>query len=172
MRAAGCGRAFLDRLGGAIAVTAAATSTPPLLSHAPPPRLTLTPALHPTPPETPALRHCQQGKECMLFAGTALANGSAVCVVTSIGMSTEIGKIQAQIAEAAKVRQRARSRGGWGPAGRGWRSGVWVAVVVVVVGQVEGRGQGPEAMGSRRTHQAEGGARRPASGVRREVGWG
>ncbi len=43
-----------------------------------------------------------QAKECMLFAGTAIANGSCSAVVTSIGMATEIGKIQAQIAEAAK----------------------------------------------------------------------
>lgn len=38
----------------------------------------------------------------MVFAGTAIANGSCTVVVTAIGMSTEIGKIQAQISEAAK----------------------------------------------------------------------
>ncbi|EFJ40103.1 hypothetical protein VOLCADRAFT_84661 [Volvox carteri f. nagariensis] len=43
-----------------------------------------------------------QAKECMVFAGTAIANGSCTAVVTSIGMATEIGKIQAQISEAAK----------------------------------------------------------------------
>ncbi|PNW83467.1 hypothetical protein CHLRE_05g242350v5 [Chlamydomonas reinhardtii] len=43
-----------------------------------------------------------QSKECMLFAGTAIANGSCSAVVTSIGMGTEIGKIQEQISAAAK----------------------------------------------------------------------
>ena len=37
----------------------------------------------------------------MLFAGTAIANGSCVGVVSDIGMSTEIGHIQSQITEAA-----------------------------------------------------------------------
>lgn len=43
-----------------------------------------------------------QAKECMLFAGTAVASGSGVGIVTSIGMSTEIGKIQSQIAAASQ----------------------------------------------------------------------
>jgi magnesium-transporting ATPase (P-type) len=38
----------------------------------------------------------------MLFAGTAVASGSGVGVVTSIGMSSEIGKIQSQIAAASE----------------------------------------------------------------------
>jgi magnesium-transporting ATPase (P-type) len=38
----------------------------------------------------------------MLFAGTAVASGSGVGIVTSIGMSTEIGKIQSQIQEASQ----------------------------------------------------------------------
>ncbi|XP_024535215.1 calcium-transporting ATPase, endoplasmic reticulum-type [Selaginella moellendorffii] len=42
-----------------------------------------------------------QGKDCMVFAGTTVVNGSCFCVVTSTGMNTEIGKIQAQIQEAA-----------------------------------------------------------------------
>jgi len=42
-----------------------------------------------------------QGKLCMAFAGTTVTNGSAVCVVTDTGMSTEIGKIQSQIQEAS-----------------------------------------------------------------------
>lgn len=42
-----------------------------------------------------------QGKENMVFAGTTVVNGSCVCVVTSIGMDTEIGKIQRQIHEAS-----------------------------------------------------------------------
>ncbi|KAK9815793.1 hypothetical protein WJX72_009539 [[Myrmecia] bisecta] len=42
-----------------------------------------------------------QGKDSMLFAGTAIANGSCLGIVNSIGMGTEIGKIQAQITEAA-----------------------------------------------------------------------
>eukprot|EP00775_Hariotina_reticulata_P011517 gene11517-11660_t len=43
-----------------------------------------------------------QAKECMLFAGTAIASGSGVGIVTSIGMGTEIGKIQSQIAAASQ----------------------------------------------------------------------
>ena len=47
--------------------------------------------------------HCElQSKESMLFAATAIANGSGMAVVNSIGMATEIGKIQSQIQEAAK----------------------------------------------------------------------
>ena len=38
----------------------------------------------------------------MLFAATAISNGSGRAVVNSIGMATEIGKIQSQIQEAAK----------------------------------------------------------------------
>ncbi len=36
-----------------------------------------------------------------MFAATAVANGTGVGIVNSIGMRTEIGKIQAQIQEAA-----------------------------------------------------------------------
>ncbi|VAH89554.1 unnamed protein product [Triticum turgidum subsp. durum] len=43
-----------------------------------------------------------QGKECMVFAGTTIVNGSAVCVVTGTGMATEIGKIHSQIQEASQ----------------------------------------------------------------------
>ncbi|WOL05686.1 hypothetical protein Cni_G14415 [Canna indica] len=43
-----------------------------------------------------------QAKECMLFAGTTVVNGSCICIVTSIGMDTEIGKIQIQISEASQ----------------------------------------------------------------------
>ena len=46
-----------------------------------------------------------QSKESMLFSGTGIASGSAVAVVNSIGMSTEIGKIQEQIQEAAEEEQ-------------------------------------------------------------------
>ncbi|XP_065860112.1 calcium-transporting ATPase, endoplasmic reticulum-type isoform X1 [Euphorbia lathyris] len=42
-----------------------------------------------------------QAKENMVFAGTTVANGSCVCIVTSTGMNTEIGKIQKQIHEAS-----------------------------------------------------------------------
>mmetsp|Transcript_20925 Transcript_20925/g.53619 ORF Transcript_20925/g.53619 Transcript_20925/m.53619 type:complete len:1079 (+) Transcript_20925:201-3437(+) len=42
-----------------------------------------------------------QAKTCMLFAGTAIANGHCHGIVTAIGMKTEIGQIQAQITEAA-----------------------------------------------------------------------
>lgn len=43
-----------------------------------------------------------QDKETMLFAGTAISNGSCVGIVNSIGMNTEIGKIQQQIQDAAE----------------------------------------------------------------------
>lgn len=53
--------------------------------------------------EAVADANCElQAKECMLFAGTAIANGSGIGVVTSIGMCTEIGKIQSQIAAASE----------------------------------------------------------------------
>ncbi|KAJ4839112.1 Calcium-transporting ATPase, endoplasmic reticulum-type [Turnera subulata] len=42
-----------------------------------------------------------QAKENMVFAGTTVVNGSCVCVVTSTGMNTELGKIQKQIHEAS-----------------------------------------------------------------------
>ncbi|KAK6919937.1 hypothetical protein RJ641_015841 [Dillenia turbinata] len=42
-----------------------------------------------------------QAKENTVFAGTTIVNGSCVCVVISIGMETEIGKIQTQIHEAS-----------------------------------------------------------------------
>jgi P-type Ca2+ transporter type 2C len=42
-----------------------------------------------------------QAKECMLFAGTGVASGSALALVNSTGMNTEIGKIQEQIEAAA-----------------------------------------------------------------------
>jgi Ca2+-transporting ATPase len=44
-----------------------------------------------------------QSKTNMLFAGTTVAQGSCFAVVTSIGMKTEIGKIQHQIKEAAEA---------------------------------------------------------------------
>ncbi|GMH43584.1 hypothetical protein BSKO_11506 [Bryopsis sp. KO-2023] len=43
-----------------------------------------------------------QLKECMLFSGTAVTNGSCLGVVVGTGMSTEIGKIQEQIQQAAE----------------------------------------------------------------------
>ncbi|CAL9113555.1 unnamed protein product [Musa textilis] len=43
-----------------------------------------------------------QGKECMVFAGTTVVNGSCVCLVTQTGMNTEIGKIHTQIHEASQ----------------------------------------------------------------------
>ncbi|GLJ15868.1 hypothetical protein SUGI_0261930 [Cryptomeria japonica] len=42
-----------------------------------------------------------QAKKCMVFAGTTVVNGCCTCIVVSIGMSTEVGKIQVQIQEAA-----------------------------------------------------------------------
>ncbi|MQL91349.1 hypothetical protein Taro_023948 [Colocasia esculenta] len=43
-----------------------------------------------------------QGKECMVFAGTTVVNGSCVCMVTQTGMNTEIGKVHSQIHEASQ----------------------------------------------------------------------
>lgn len=42
-----------------------------------------------------------QGKENIIFAGSTVVNGSCVSIVVGTGMNTEIGKIQAQIQEAA-----------------------------------------------------------------------
>ncbi|KAL6979256.1 Calcium-transporting ATPase 1, endoplasmic reticulum-type, variant 2 [Sarracenia purpurea var. burkii] len=43
-----------------------------------------------------------QGKKCMMFAGTTVVNGNCICLVTQIGMGTEIGKVHSQIQEAAQ----------------------------------------------------------------------
>ncbi|XP_027177916.1 calcium-transporting ATPase 4, endoplasmic reticulum-type-like [Coffea eugenioides] len=43
-----------------------------------------------------------QGKKCMVFAGTTVVNGNCVCLVTDIGMNTEIGKVHSQIQEASQ----------------------------------------------------------------------
>ncbi|KAK1297861.1 Calcium-transporting ATPase 4, endoplasmic reticulum-type [Acorus calamus] len=43
-----------------------------------------------------------QGKECMVFAGTTVVNGSCVCLVIQTGMNTEIGKVHSQIHEASQ----------------------------------------------------------------------
>ncbi|KAL7115631.1 hypothetical protein ACP275_04G194300 [Erythranthe tilingii] len=43
-----------------------------------------------------------QGKKCVVFAGTTVVNGNCICLVTQIGMNTEIGKVHAQIQEAAQ----------------------------------------------------------------------
>lgn len=43
-----------------------------------------------------------QGKKCIVFAGTTIVNGNCICLVTQIGMSTEIGKVHAQIQEASQ----------------------------------------------------------------------
>lgn len=43
-----------------------------------------------------------QGKKCMVFAGTTVVNGNCFCLVTNIGMSTEIGKVHSQIHEASQ----------------------------------------------------------------------
>lgn len=47
-------------------------------------------------PCTPRPR-APQGQECMLFSGSMIASGAGSGVVTSIGMATEIGKIQSDI---------------------------------------------------------------------------
>ncbi|XP_058109888.1 calcium-transporting ATPase 4, endoplasmic reticulum-type-like [Magnolia sinica] len=43
-----------------------------------------------------------QGKECMVFAGTTVVNGSCICLVTQTGMNSEIGKVHSQIHEASQ----------------------------------------------------------------------
>ena len=43
-----------------------------------------------------------QGKNCMVFAGTTVVNGSCICLVTQIGMETEIGKVHTQIHVASQ----------------------------------------------------------------------
>ncbi|CAI9778791.1 unnamed protein product [Fraxinus pennsylvanica] len=43
-----------------------------------------------------------QGKKCMVFAGTTVVNGICICLVTHIGMDTEIGKVHSQIHEASQ----------------------------------------------------------------------
>ncbi|KAG0497136.1 hypothetical protein HPP92_001827 [Vanilla planifolia] len=42
-----------------------------------------------------------QAKECMVFSGTTVVNGSCICIVSRIGMDTEMGMIQSQIQEAS-----------------------------------------------------------------------
>lgn len=42
-----------------------------------------------------------QSKDCMVFAGTTVVNGCCTCIVVSIGMSTEIGKIREASMESA-----------------------------------------------------------------------
>ncbi|KAL8129870.1 hypothetical protein V2J09_019025 [Rumex salicifolius] len=43
-----------------------------------------------------------QSKKCMVFAGTTVVNGHGLCLVTQIGMQTEIGQVHSQIHEAAQ----------------------------------------------------------------------
>uniref|UniRef100_A0A7C9CXS6 P-type Ca(2+) transporter n=2 Tax=Opuntia streptacantha TaxID=393608 RepID=A0A7C9CXS6_OPUST len=43
-----------------------------------------------------------QGKKCMVFAGTTVVNGNCLCLVTHIGMNTELGKVHSQIQEASE----------------------------------------------------------------------
>lgn len=57
-------------------------------------------AVSKTPAATSPLECELQSKEGMIFAGTGIASGSAMAVVNSIGMGTEIGKIQEQIQAA------------------------------------------------------------------------
>lgn len=44
-----------------------------------------------------------QRQENMVFSGTAIANGTCLAVVTSTGMSTQIGRIQSSIASASNA---------------------------------------------------------------------
>jgi Ca2+-transporting ATPase len=50
----------------------------------------------------PAVDANIQPKECMVFAGTTIINGSVVCLVVHTGMATEIGKIHLQIHKASQ----------------------------------------------------------------------
>ncbi|KAE8716423.1 Calcium-transporting ATPase 2, endoplasmic reticulum-type [Hibiscus syriacus] len=43
-----------------------------------------------------------QGKRSIVFAGTTVVNGNCICLVTQIGMETEIGKVHTQIHVAAQ----------------------------------------------------------------------
>ncbi|PWZ08980.1 Calcium-transporting ATPase 4, endoplasmic reticulum-type [Zea mays] len=43
-----------------------------------------------------------QAKDCMVFAGTTVVNGAALCIVARTGMDTEIGAIHAQIHQASQ----------------------------------------------------------------------
>ncbi|OMP05607.1 Cation-transporting P-type ATPase [Corchorus olitorius] len=43
-----------------------------------------------------------QGKRSMVFAGTTVVNGNCICMVTQIGMETEIGKVHTQIHVASQ----------------------------------------------------------------------
>ncbi|KAL9686353.1 hypothetical protein QQ045_023809 [Rhodiola kirilowii] len=43
-----------------------------------------------------------QGKRSMVFAGTTVVNGNCICMVTLIGMGTEIGKVHEQIHAASQ----------------------------------------------------------------------
>ncbi|KHG01941.1 Calcium-transporting ATPase 1, endoplasmic reticulum-type -like protein [Gossypium arboreum] len=43
-----------------------------------------------------------QGKRSMVFAGTTVVNGNCFCLVTQIGMETEIGKVHTQIHVASQ----------------------------------------------------------------------
>lgn len=43
-----------------------------------------------------------QGKKCIVFAGTTVVNGNCICLVTHIGMNTELGKVHSQIQEASE----------------------------------------------------------------------
>ncbi|XP_047313599.1 calcium-transporting ATPase 4, endoplasmic reticulum-type-like [Impatiens glandulifera] len=43
-----------------------------------------------------------QGKKCMVFASTTVVNGNCICLVTQIGMDTELGKVHSQIQEASE----------------------------------------------------------------------
>lgn len=47
-----------------------------------------------------------QDKKNMLFSGTTVSNGSALGVVVATGMSTEIGKIQANVQAAAQEEEK------------------------------------------------------------------
>ncbi|XP_004295956.1 PREDICTED: calcium-transporting ATPase 4, endoplasmic reticulum-type-like [Fragaria vesca subsp. vesca] len=46
-----------------------------------------------------------QGKKCMVFAGTTVVNGNCMCLVTRIGMKTEIGQVHSQIHEASQIEE-------------------------------------------------------------------
>jgi len=58
-------------------------------------------------------------KENIIFSGTLVSNGSGVCIVTEIGMRTEMGQIQAEMEAAAgdasdtPLKQKLKEFGDW-----------------------------------------------------------
>lgn len=56
-----------------------------------------------SPEATPAQYALIQDKQCMLFSGCTVTRGKARCIVTAVGLRTEIGKIRRNITEAEAI---------------------------------------------------------------------